>query len=74
MSDPKYKAGIRAGILLSFGPRDWPATIEGLGPMMGGQPFSKCEDCSPHDKHKGWTWRRYGGRPLCHEHAFRRTE
>lgn len=73
MSDPRYSAGIKQGIAIRDR-REWPAEVPGLGPMQGGQPIARCVIC-PDDAHpyRVMTNVRYGGKPLCKDHALERS-
>jgi len=72
VSDPRYHAGILAGIRSSLTPGIWPDEVPGVGPMRGGQPLARCCRCGPEiPLWLATTFVRYGEQalPLCKLHA-----
>jgi len=70
VADGRYRAGVLAGCALSRRAGTWPDQVPGLGGKVGGQPLARCVAC-PQDAHpsSATTWVRYGGHPLCWNHA-----
>ncbi len=70
MSDPRYRAGVRQGILASYRPGTWPDAIPRYAERAGGQPLASCALCPPTSAPSvRTTFVRYGGTPMCKRHA-----